>query len=612
MKMDRVLPCGLLLALLGACSKPETPPCEPTSPATVAAPAETPEHRQLMALFADDWERQLRDSPINASFFGDTRYNNRWDDLSPAGFEARLQGSQAALQKLEAIDRSKLSADDQLNYDLFKQMTLEGEEAYRHGSHLRPMDQRGGLQTANEILESIRLEKTRDYEDWLARLEAFGVVTDQTIELMKAGLHQGRGVPRILLQRVSVQIKNQIVADPLASPYYAPFKNFADGVPEADRERLRTAAQAAIRDTVIPAYKRLQDYFDKVYLPASPLSPSLSAQPGGADFYAFLVRQHTTTSLTPDQIHEIGLKEVARIRAEMEKIREQVGYKGDLLAFFQHLRTDPKFFYKDPNDLLAAYSVIAKRIDPELVRLFGKLPRTPYGVRAIPETSAPDVTTAYYYPPGSDGLRAGYYYVNLYKPETRPKWEMEALTAHESVPGHHLQIALQQELGEMPAFRKYAAGFTAYVEGWGLYSESLGGELGLYKDPYSRFGQLTYEMWRAVRLVVDTGLHAKDWTRDQAIDYFKANAPKTELDIVNEIDRYISMPGQALAYKIGELKIKELRARAEQRLGERFDIRAFHDAVLASGAVPLNILEQRIDAWIDGQLPPPAAQATGT
>ena len=421
---------------------------------------------------------------------------------------------------------------------------------------------------------------------------------DQTIALMREGMRRGLVQPKAIMQRVPEQIAKQIVADPTASAFYKPFRSMPATIPPAEQERLRAAARTAIDRTVVPAFRRLQDFVTKEYLPASRDSVGVWDVPGGEAWYQNRVGWFTTTNLTADEIHEIGLTEVARIRGEMQKVIQQVGFKGTFPEFLHFMRTDPRFRYTDPQRLLEAYRAMAKRIDPLLPQYFGKLPRMPYGVRPIPAESAPDTTTAYYNGPSLDGRRAGYYYVNLYKPEERPTYEIPVLTIHEAVPGHHLQIALAQELGSLPKFRRDFEA-TAFVEGWALYSESLGEEMGLYADPYDKFGQLTYEMWRAVRLVVDTGIHHKRWTRDQAIQFFKENAPKSELDIVNEIDRYISWPGQALAYKIGELKIKELRGLATAAQGQDFDLRQFHDVVLGSGAIPLDVLEGNVKRWID-------------
>jgi uncharacterized protein (DUF885 family) len=551
----------------------------------------------LNEFFETEWNYEMEQSPARASSMGDRRWNDRWGDQSLEAIRKREEHARDALVRLKKFDRAQLSPADQLNYDLFQKDLEMDIEGFRFRSYLMPINQRGGIQTLDELADRLRFESVKDFDDWIARLRSFPALMDQNIALMREGAREKVMWPKIVLNRVPGQIDKQLVTKPDESPFFKPFKKFPDAISAADRERLTKAAQDAIATGVLPSFQKLKKYFVEEYLPAAFDQVGVWQMPQGGDYYAYLTRRHTTTNLTPQQIHDKGLSEVARIKGEMQTVMAKVGFKGTLPEFFTKLRTDPQFFYKTPEELLEAYRALAKRIDPNLVKVFKTLPRTPYGVTPIPDKIAPDTTTAYYNQPAADGSRAGLYFVNLYKPETRPKWEMMALSLHESVPGHHLQIALAQELGDIPKFRRYG-GYTAFVEGWGLYSESLGQEMGLYDDPYAKFGQLTYEMWRAVRLVVDTGMHQMKWDRQRAIDFFMENAPKAENDIVNEIDRYISMPGQALAYKIGELKIKELRERARREIGDSFDVREFHDAVLLSGAVPLDVLEQNVNRWI--------------
>ena len=568
-----------------------------------AARAADNANARLDALFQSEWERSLRENPLAATYAGDHRYDDRWPDVSADALARSHAGDLDALKRLGAIKPASLTAANRLNQDLFRRMIQGSVDAYDWGAQYLPINQRGGVQSASETAGLINFSTAKDYENCIARLDGLGTYVDQNIALLREGARRGIVQPRVIMQRIPDQIAKQIVTDPELSPFYAPFKEMPESIPGAEQERLRAAGRKAIADTVVPAYRRLQEYFTKDYLPACKDVVGVWALPGGDAWYQNRIAWFTTTKLTADEVHEIGLKEVARIRGEMQKIIQQVGFQGSFAEFLQYLRTDPKFRYTDPQLLLQAYMVMAKRIDPLLPQYFGKLPRMPYGVRPIPAESAPDTTAAYYQGPGLDGKRAGYFYVNLYKPEDRPKYEIPVLTMHESVPGHHLQISLGQEQGDVPMFRRDFEA-TAFVEGWALYSESLGQEMGIYDDPYDKFGQLTYEMWRAVRLVVDTGIHHKHWTRDQAIAYFKENAAKTELDIVNEVDRYIVWPGQALAYKIGELKIKELRARATQALGPAFDLREFHDVVLGSGAIPLDVLEGNVQRWIDAKQAP--------
>jgi uncharacterized protein (DUF885 family) len=553
----------------------------------------------LHALFEREWEWELTQDPLWASYLGDRRWNDRWPDISSESLAARHAHRQAVLKELAAIPRNRLSAVDRTNYDIFKHQTEMTVEGYRHRYYLIRTSILDGVQNTEQVIDSLRFRTVKDYDDWLARLDAFPSYVEQNITLMREGLKTNVLLPKVIVERVRGQVAEQLASTNVEqNGYYRPFRTIPSDILSPDRDRLAKAGAERVRTRIRPAFARLLDFLDRDYLPASYDGVGWWRTSGGLESYRYFARLHTTTDLSPQDIHALGLKEVARIRTEMEAIRTQVGFSGTLAEFFTHLRTDPKFFYNRGEDLLDGYRAVAKRIDPELIKVSRKLPRVPYGVIPVPDAIAPLSPTAYANGGAPDGSRPAYFFANLYKPETRPKWEMLALTLHEAMPGHCLQISAAQELGELPNFRRHAF-FTAYTEGWGLYAESLGEDMGLYKDdPYSKFGQLTYEMWRAVRLVVDTGIHAMEWDRAQAIKYFMENAAKTENDVTNEVDRYISWPGQALAYKVGELKIKELRRKAQQALGEKFDLRDFNDVVLQMGAVPLTILDERVTEWI--------------
>ncbi|PYO07146.1 MAG: DUF885 domain-containing protein [Gemmatimonadetes bacterium] len=566
--------------------------------ATLATATGLSDSARLRQLFDLDWEYTNVAYPEYATYTGYPGQNDRWTDLSVAAINRRRANVKSELAVVRAIDRSRLNAADQLSYDIFKRRVDEAIEGQRFPDDLLQITQRDGPQYAASTIGSMPASNVKDYTDIVARLRALPAVVDQTIALLDSGIKRGITPPGITLRDVPTQMTNLIPDEPLESALLAPFTRFPVGMPESERAPVRAEAVRVYNELDRPAFQRLRRYLVTAYIPHSRETIGMSALPDGAAWYAYNVKVQTTTTRTPQEIHDLGLSEVRRIRVQMDSVIAATRFTGDFAAFTNMLRTDPKFFYTDSAALVRAYRDITKRIDPELPKLFGRLPRLTYGVSTIPSYAAPSQTTAYYQPGTPQAHRAGQFFVNTYKLDTRPIWEMEVLTAHESVPGHHLQIAIAQELEGIPEFRRYG-GYTAFVEGWGLYSESLGPELGLYKDPYSKFGQLTYEMWRAIRLVIDTGIHSLGWSRQQAIDYFKANSAKTEQDITQEVDRYIVWPGQALAYKSGELEIKALRRYAEQQLGSRFDIRAFHDQVLSQGALPLDVLDARVRAWVD-------------
>jgi uncharacterized protein (DUF885 family) len=546
----------------------------------------------------EQWEKGIVNSPEWATRLGDNRFNDKLNDVSHETILTRQEETKVLLEKVKTIDRSKLSEDDQLNYDLYLHGIEKRIEGFQYLSYLIPIDQMGGIQIGFAgISNYMPFKNVTDYENYLSRMRAFPKKIDQTIDLMKRGIETGWVPPKNVLKPVPNQIKVQFEKPIDESPLFKPFNEFPESITIEEQNRLTDEMKSVLTDKVYPAYKSLYTFFTESYLPACRESIACVDFPNGDVYYKFKIKSYTTTNLTAEEIHQIGLDEVARIRAEMMTVIQDAEFKGSFDEFLIFLRTDPQFYFNSEDDLLNEYRMICKKADAELPKFFGLLPRLPYGVKPIPDYQAPASPTAYYYSGSQEAGRAGFFMANTYKLETRPKYEMEALSIHEAVPGHHLQITLAQELENMPKFRRYG-GYTAFVEGWGLYSEKLAEEMGFYDNPYSKFGQLTYEMWRACRLVVDTGMHAFGWARQEAIDFMLANTAKTENDVSVEIDRYIAWPGQALAYKIGELKIRELRAKAEKSMGDNFDIRDFHDVVLGHGAVPLDILEKHVNEYI--------------
>jgi len=570
--------------------------------ASFAAHAAPTASAQFATLLDDAWQFELRENPLFATETGDHRYDNQLPKVSLADAQRRNEIKQAFLARLEGIDRSALSDAEQISYDIFDWQQHEAMREFEFGSYLMPVSDRSGFHIEfPEMPRNLSFNSVQDYDNYIARLRGFDAYAAGHIELMREGMRRGMTVPSVILQRAKEPIEAQIVDDPEKSLLYAPLQKFPARISDAERQRLRAAARAAITETVVPGYRRFLAFMQEEYVPNCRGTIAASALPRGRDYYRHCVRTYTTVDdLSPEDIHAIGKAEVARIRGEMDTVIHDIGFEGDFAAFTEQLRTDEKFYAKTPEALVKETSAILKRIDGQLPKLFGRLPRMPYGVREVPAFIAPQATFAYYQRPTGDGTRAGFFYINTYNLPARPLYMLESLSAHEGVPGHHLQIALQQEIEGLPPFRRYT-GFTAYIEGWALYSERLGRELGLYTDPYSDFGRLTMEIWRACRLVVDTGIHYLGWTREQAIDYMRDNSAMSLHDIRAEVDRYIGWPGQALAYKIGELKIRELRAEAEHQLGDQFDVRAFHDTVLGGGAVPLGILDRNVRGWIDVQ-----------
>jgi uncharacterized protein (DUF885 family) len=589
----------VLLAAMGRAGATPSDTLRAGVAAIIADAGRAPDRVRLHRLFDVQWAYAMDEFPEYATHVGAPGHNDRWNDRSPASIARRKADVDVLLKAIATIERAKLPAADQLNYDLFRRRAEDWRDGRRFPGELIPLTQLYGIHHGVPQMLSRKMpaRTEADYDAILRRLRGTPRVVEQTIALMKEGLRRGITPTKVTLRDVPAQVAALLVDDPAKSPFLAAFQAMPDTIARDRRDALSAEAAKLVREQTVPAFRRLRDFVANEYVPGCRDSVAFTALPDGPDWYAYAVRVATTTGLTPREIHAVGLDEIKQIRAEMERVMRATGFAGDLAAFFEFLRTDQRFFYTRPEDLLAGYREIAKRADPEIVKLFGRLPRLPYGVIAMPEPGAASRATGAYDGGSLAAGRPGYFSANLSAVHTRPKWEMEALVLHEAVPGHHLQFALAQEQPDLPNFRRHD-GYEAFSEGWGLYAETLGYEMGFYKDPYSHFGALNYQMWRAVRLVVDTGLHALGWSRQQAIDFFKSHTAKPEREIVVEIDRYIVSPAQALAYKIGQRKFLELRERARRELGARFDVRAFHDAVLAEGAVPLDVLEGRVVEWI--------------
>ena len=559
--------------------------------------AETPSE-QFAQLLKDTWAFELRENPLFATEAGDNRYNDQLPRESLEAQRERIAQRRKLFQRLEQIDRDALPREDQINYDIFGRQLQTKIKEYQFQAHFIPITNREGFHISfPELPKNVPLDSVDDYENYISRLGQFRRYTQDHIELMRAGIEHQLVLPAVVLEGYQAMLKPHIVQDVTQSLLYAPFEKFPERVGKEDRDRLAASGRQAIERSVVPGYQAFLTFMQQEYVPAARGSIAAAALPDGRAYYRHLVRKFTTLEITPEAVHEIGQIEVARIRDEMHQVMKRVQFEGDLSAFIKQLRTDPRFYPKTKEELLQKTAYVLKKMDGELPALFKRLPRTPYGIRVVPDYIAPKTTTAYYSLPAGDGSRAGFYYVNTYRLDSRPLYQVEALSFHEAVPGHHLQLALQQELTGLPEFRRFTS-FTAFVEGWALYAERLGLEVGFYEDPYSDYGRLSYEMWRACRLVVDTGMHHLGWTRKRAIEFMAANTALSIHNIEAEVDRYIAWPGQALGYKMGELKIRELRQRAEQQLGDAFDIREFHDVVLRSGSIPLDVLEENVTLYL--------------
>lgn len=593
------------LLWLAACGGPDEPPEPARTPAAAEAPAADASAR-LTALVDEFFQRELEFNPVLATSIGDSRYNDRLaNSLSPEYRDAYRAFNREYLDRLLAIDPQQLDTEqERLTYATFRWDREMELESFEYPDYLQPINQFYSIPNFFVQLgsgSSIHPFRTvDDYDDFLSRADDFVEIVDQAMENMRIGMDRGIVQPKILMERVLPQLESQFADNAEDSTFWKPIENMPDDFSAADRERLTAAYRSKIIKAIIPAFRRLHTFIAEEYIPAARATHGLGALPGGDEWYAFLVRRRTTTDLTPAEIHQIGLDEVARIHKEMQGVMDQVGFDGDLKAFFEYLKTEDRFYYDEPGQLIQGYRDMAAHIESLTPKLFDIFPKTGFEVRAVEPFREKSASGGQYRRGSPDGSRPGVFFANTYDIKARPKWAMESLFLHEAIPGHHFQISIQQELENLPDFRRFG-GYTAFTEGWGLYAETLGRELGVYTDPYQYFGALDAELWRSIRLVVDTGLHAKGWTREQVLDYMYANSAVKEARAVSEAERYMAIPGQALAYKVGQLKIRELRERAEAALGERFDVKAFHTQVLKDGSLPLDLLETKIEAWIETQ-----------
>ena len=583
------LACAAVLAI-ASCSQ---------SPAPDARDA----GKELNGLVEQYFDELLPLDPLYATFIGDNRYNDRLaNDLSPEHIVRRRELEQRFLTQVQAIPVESLTEQNRLTFDIFVRERTTMLMRLSFPGQLLPIDQLYSLPSVFAQLGSGTSAQpfatVADYESFLGRMRDFSTWADQAIVNMREGVKQRVVQPRIVMESVLKQLDDLAVEAAEKSIFFQPIEKLPASFTDADKERLRAEYRQAINETVLPAYRRLAEFVRKDYLPATRETVAWSALPEGAAWYRFLIEVMTTTSLSPDEIHETGLKEVARIHAEMEKVKEQVGFKGDLPAFFRHLEAEKDFYYQRPADLLSGYRKLKSKIDPLLSPLFSNIPAVDYEVREVEAFRAESAAGASYQAPSPDGSRPGIFYINTFNLRAQPKFGMETLSLHEASPGHHFQQSMQLSLSSLPRFRRFGGDYVAYVEGWALYAESLGTELGLFTDPYQYYGRLSDEMLRAMRLVVDTGLHSRNWTREQAIRFMRDNSSMADSDVRSEVDRYIADPGQALGYKIGELRIRALRTKAEATLGDRFDVQEFHNEILKDGALPIDVLEAKMDRWL--------------